>query len=114
LPSEGSITSHVMLSVVSSMNGVDVRRGGVRHQQHVGGLDALPACDRRAVERMPALELVIRELLARHGDVLLLAAGIGEAKVDELDVLLLEHLEDVGGAGHAISLLAAQVYGALQ
>jgi hypothetical protein len=71
------------------------------HQQHVGGLDALPACDRRPVERVPAFELVIGELLAGHRNVLFLAAGIGEAEVDELDVLLLEHLEDVGGAGHA-------------
>ena len=80
---------------------VDVARGGIGHQEHVGRLDPLPPGDRRAVEGVPALELVHHELLGRHGDVLFLAAGIGEAKVDELDVLVLEHLEDVGGAGHA-------------
>ena len=35
-----------------------------------------------------------------HRDVLLLAAGIGEAKVDELDLLVLDHLEHVGGGRH--------------
>jgi hypothetical protein len=33
-------------------------------------------------------------------DVLLLAAGVGEAQVDELDLLVLERLEHVGGGSH--------------
>ena len=52
----------------------------------------------------PRLELVHRELLGRHRNVLLLAAGVREAKVDELDLLFLEHLEDVGGGRHGILL----------
>jgi hypothetical protein len=46
---------------------VDV--GGVRvgHQQHVGGFDALPAGDRRAVEGVARGELVFIEVRHRHG-----------------------------------------------
>jgi hypothetical protein len=46
------------------------------------------------------LELVLREDLGRRRDVLLLATGIGEAKVDELDLLFLDELEHVGSGGH--------------
>ena len=85
--------------------GIDDGRVRIRHQQHVGGLDALPSGDRRAVERVARLELVDAEVLRRHRDVLLLAARVGETEIDELDVLLLEHLEDVGaGRGHGVSL----------
>ena len=50
----------------------------------------------------PQLELVVVELLRRHRDVLLLAAGVGEAEVDELDLLVLDHFQYVGGSGHAL------------
>jgi hypothetical protein len=80
-----------MLSTGSSVN------GSVRHQQHVGGLDALPAGDRRAVERVAFLELVLAEVLDRYGDVLLLAAGVGEPEVDELHLLVLDQLQYVIG-----------------
>ncbi len=83
---------------------IDVGGAGIGHQQHVGRLDALPAGDRRAVERVAGVELVHRELLGRHRNVLLLAAGVREPKVDELDLLFLEHLEDVGGGGHGVLL----------
>jgi hypothetical protein len=33
--------------------------------------------------------------------VLLLAAGVGEAEVDELDLLVLEHLQNIGRCSHA-------------
>ena len=39
----------------------------------------------------------------RHGDVLLLAAGVGEAEVDELDFVVLDHLHDVFGGCHSES-----------
>ena len=84
---------------------VEDRGRRVGHQQHVGGLDALPAGDRRAVERVAGLELVGIEVLGGHRDVLLLAAGVGETEVDELDLGLLDHLEDGGASGgHAVSL----------
>ena len=78
---------------------IHARARRVRHQQHVGGLDALPAGDRGAVEGVAELELLLVEVLHRHGDVLLLAAGIGEAEVDELDFLVLDELQYVIG-GH--------------
>ena len=76
---------------------VHARADRVRHQQHVGGLDALPAGDRRAVEGVAELELVLGEVLDRDGDVLLLAARIGEAEVDELHLLVLDKLQHVIG-----------------
>jgi hypothetical protein len=46
-------------------------------------------------------ELVLAEGRNRHRDVLLLAAGIGEAEVDELDFGFLHHVHHVGdGLGH--------------
>jgi hypothetical protein len=80
---------------------VDV--GGVRvgHQLHVGGFDALPAGDRRAVEGMARNELVFVKVRDRHGGVLLLATGIGETEVNELDFVFLHHLHHVcDGLGH--------------
>src|SRR2546428_2210434 len=46
---------------------------------------------------MSALELVHGERLDRHGDVLLLATGIGKAQVHELDLLVLDQFHDVIG-----------------
>ena len=82
---------------------VDVGRVGVRHQQHVGGLDALPTGDRRTVECMPLGELVLGEGRDRHADVLLLAAGVGETEVDEADFVLLDQVHDLGDC-HAVLL----------
>src|SRR6185295_16708396 len=63
------------------------------HQQHVRGLDALPAGDRGAVEGVAFLEFRLVEVLHRHADVLLLAARIGKAEVDELYFLLFDELQ---------------------
>ncbi len=75
--------------------GIDIGGSGVRHQLHVGSLNALPASDGRAVESMAVLELVLVEGGNRHGDVLFLATGIGETKIDELGVVFLDHLHHV-------------------
>jgi hypothetical protein len=96
---------------------VDVGRVGVGHQQHVRGLDALPAGDRRAVEGVAGTELVLVEVRHRHRHVLFLAAGVGEAEVDELDFVVLHHLHHVGNClGHrallAGSLKRLNSYGA--
>ncbi len=80
---------------------VDVGGVRVRHQQHVRSLDALPASDRRPVERVARTELVLIEMGHRHGHVLFLATGVGEAEIDELDFVFLHHLHHVGdGLGH--------------
>ncbi len=85
--------------------GVDV--GGVRggHELHVRGLDALPASDGRAVEGVARGEFVLAERRNRHGDVLLLASGVGETEVDEFDFVVLHHLHHVcDGLGHQLLL----------
>ncbi len=74
---------------------VDVGGVRVRHQQHVGGFDALPACDRGAVEGVARAELVFVEMRNGHSDVLFFSAGVGETEVDELDFVFLHHLHDV-------------------
>ena len=51
----------------------------------------------------PSVELVLGELLGRHGDVLLLAARVGEAEVDELHLLVLDHFQYVGCRAIAFS-----------
>jgi len=82
---------------------VDVGRVGIGHQQHVRRLDALPAGDRRSVEGVARGELVLLEGGHGDGDVLFLAAGVGEAEVDELDFVLLHHLHHVGdGLAHSL------------
>jgi hypothetical protein len=54
---------------------------------------------------MPAVELVLRELLRRDLNMLFLAARVGEAKINELDVLVLDRFQYVGGCSHASLLL---------
>jgi hypothetical protein len=72
---------------------VDDGRRGVRHQDHVGLVDALPAGDRRAVEHLAVGEQALVDGMRRHGDVLLLAARVAEAEVDELRALVLDQLQ---------------------
>jgi hypothetical protein len=72
---------------------IDVGGRGVRHQLHVGRLNALPASDGGAVEGVAILELFEAEGGNRHADVLFLAADIGEAEVDEFDHLFLDQLD---------------------
>eukprot|EP00042_Codosiga_hollandica_P061003 m.922406 g.922406 ORF g.922406 m.922406 type:complete len:463 (+) comp98226_c0_seq1:811-2199(+) len=81
--------------------GVDVGGVGIGHEQHVRGFDALPAGDRGAVEGVTRRELVFIEMGNGHGDVLLLATGVGEAEVNELDFVVLHQLHHIGdGLGH--------------
>ena len=76
-------------------------RLGVRHQDHVGLVDRLPAGDRGAVEHDAFLE----DLGLDRGDVLRgvlpLAARVGEAEVNVFDAVLLDHLHDLGDGGIA-------------
>jgi len=70
--------------------------------QHVRGLDALPPRDRGASKKCRSRTYPC-ERLDRHGDVLLLATGIGKAQVHELDLLSLINfmtsLADIAIAG---------------
>ncbi|VDO18273.1 unnamed protein product, partial [Brugia timori] len=63
---------------------------------HVRRFDPLPAGDGRAVERVARAELVFVEVRHGHGHVLFFTAGVGETEVDELDLVFLHELHDVG------------------
>jgi len=107
LPSPGSSTSQLQEQGGLFEEGVDVGGVGIGHQQHVRGFNALPASDRRTVKRVASRELVFVEVRHRHGDVLLFAAGVGEAEVNKLDFVFLHHLDHVcDGLGHQISPIA--------
>ena len=58
---------------------VDVDGIGIRHQQHVGSLNAFPAGDGGTVESMAFFKLVGIEVGNRHAHVLFLTTGVGEA-----------------------------------
>ncbi|EDM72004.1 hypothetical protein RAZWK3B_17838 [Roseobacter sp. AzwK-3b] len=73
---------------------VDIGRLGVGHQFHVGGFDRFPAGDRGAVEHEPFFKEVFIDQIGHHGDVLQLAARVGEADVDVFYVFFLDLLED--------------------
>ncbi len=75
--------------------GVDMRRCRIRHQRHVGRLDALPARDRGPVEGIAVREHGFVDARGVGGHVLHLALGIGEPQVQELDVLVLHDLQNV-------------------
>jgi hypothetical protein len=56
---------------------------GIRHQNHVGLVDALPAGDRRAVEHLAVAEEPLIHETRRDGDVLFLAQRVGKAEIGE-------------------------------
>ncbi|KAF1053631.1 MAG: hypothetical protein GAK43_01301 [Stenotrophomonas maltophilia] len=67
--------------------------GVVRQQDHVGGFDAFPAGDGGTVEHLADFEeIVVQRVASRHGDVLLLALGIGEAQINPLHVIVFDQL----------------------
>ena len=57
----------------------------VRHQDHVGFVDALPTFDGGTIEHLAVLEEFLIHCTRRDGDVLLLALGVGEAQINPLD-----------------------------
>jgi len=81
---------------------IDERRRGIGHQHHVRLVDALPAGDGRAIEHLAVLEGIGIQRMRREADVVLDAAHVGEAQVDEFDVFGLDGFEDfIGGHGAA-------------
>ena len=91
------MTSQRRLSVRFLEERIEHGRVGVRHQDHVGLVDALPSGDRGAVEHLAVVEEVLVDDVRGNRDVLFLAACVGEAQVDELDLLLFDELQDVAG-----------------
>ena len=79
---------------------VDHRGVGVRDQEHVRLLDLLEPADRRAVEAETVLEDVLGELVRGDREVLHQPGQVAEADVDDVDLLVGEHLQDVTGSRH--------------
>ncbi len=79
-----------------------VQRGGVeiRHQQHVGLVDRLPAGDRGAVEGDAFVQRVGVDDRDVESHVLPLAARVGEAEIDIFNVVVLDLLDDVVCCAH--------------
>ena len=63
---------------------------GIRHQNHVRLIDALPAGDRRAVEHLAVLEKALVHQARRDGDVVFLANRVGKAEIDEFRVFFFD------------------------
>ncbi|OIQ88981.1 hypothetical protein GALL_291610 [mine drainage metagenome] len=74
---------------------VHIGGGRIRHQFHVGLVDRLPASDRRAVEHEAFVKEVFVDQIGDDGDVLQLAAWVGEADVDVFDVLILKGFKNL-------------------
>ena len=78
--------------------GEGIQNGGavVGQQDHVGSFDAFPAGDGGAVEHLAVGEEVfVQRVTRRHGDVLLLAFGVGEAQVYPLHVVFFDQLNSL-------------------
>jgi len=75
---------------------VEHRGVRVRQQDHVGLVDAAPAGDGRAVEHLAILEQAGLDDAHREGDVVLDATDVGETQIDELDLVVLDQLLDMG------------------
>ena len=74
---------------------VQHRGAGVRHENHVGLVDAFPAGDGGAVEHLALLEGGLVHGRGRDRDMLLLAAGVGESKIDKLGFAVFDEFQGV-------------------
>ena len=81
---------------------IDAGGRRIRHQAHVELVDRLPAGDRGAVEHLAFGERVLVDHGDVEGDVLPLAARIGETEVDVFHVVVLDHLQDIFGRRHGM------------
>src|SRR4029077_2261502 len=75
--------------------GVDNRSVGIGDQEHVRLLDLLEPADGRPVEAQAFLEDVLGELVGRDREVLHEPGQVTEADVDDGDVLVRKHADDV-------------------
>src|SRR5690606_14392156 len=65
----------------------------IRHQDHVGRFNALPAGNRRTDEHLAGFEEVFDYITGRNGDVLLFTFGIGETQVNPLHVVFFDQIQ---------------------
>lgn len=82
---------------------VDNRSGRIGHQHHVGFVNAFPAADRGAVKHFAFFKEFGIYLMSRNRDVLFFAFGIGEAQIDKLHFVLVQHRQNVF-SGHTCTL----------
>ena len=87
---------------------IHASRFGIGHQNHVARFNAFPPGHRRAVKGLPVFESVFGKLMGRHGHVLFFAAGVGQTIVNELDIVIFNHLQNVCGRGHDWFLLDSE------
>ncbi len=89
------------------MLGEGVEKPGVRvrHQDHIGLVDTLPADDRRAVEHLAVVQQFIIYRGGGQRQVLLLAQRVGEPQINEFDFFIPDFLEEVMGAHLRLSLM---------
>ena len=80
------------------VEGIDDGGGGVRHQNHVRLIDALPAGDGRTVEHLAVLEKALVHQARRNGDVVFLANRVGKAEIGELRFFFLDQFQNIGGS----------------
>src|SRR2546428_14192797 len=88
------VADHAGHSVLTGSPGEYCERGGIRHGDHVGFVDAREALDRRAVEADAFLER-LREFVDGDRDALQRAKDVGEPEADEFDIALTAGLQDV-------------------
>ena len=75
----------------------------IRHQNHVGFIDALPAGDRGTVKHFTFGEGIFLDGMSRNRNMLLLALGIGKAKIDEFNAVLINFTQHIRRGHDSIS-----------
>ena len=84
-----------------AIEGIDPGGAGIGNHGHVGGLDAFPAADRRAVEGKALSEGLLFQQIGADRQVLPFAVQIGELEVDQFNAFVLDLTKDVlRGLGH--------------
>ena len=68
---------------------------GVRHQYHVRFVNAFPATNRGAIKHLAFFKEVSIYLMSWDRDVLLFTFSVGEAQINKLDFVLVQHRQNV-------------------
>ncbi|EDQ04355.1 hypothetical protein OIHEL45_15539 [Sulfitobacter indolifex HEL-45] len=76
------------------IEGVDISGAHVGHQLHIGGFNAFPTSDGRAVEHKAFFEEVFVNQIAHDGNVLQRAAGVSETDVDIFNAFILDFAQE--------------------
>ena len=63
----------------------------VRHQDHVRFVDTFPTSNGRTVEHFAFFESIFVDGMSRKSDMLLFTAGVAKTKINEFDIVFLDH-----------------------